>query len=80
MMNQPDPKTVAEMKLKEAELQTRLKMGEMKSQTEVQTTQIETMGRLQETGERSARDILKLLGAPKEKEDESSGGKGSSKD
>ena len=80
MMNQPDPKTVAEMKLKEAELQTRLKMGEMKSQTEVQTTQIETMGRLQETGERSARDILKLLGTPKEKKDESSGGKGSSKD
>ena len=69
MRNAPDPKVQAEMQQKQQELQARMALGKMKSDTELKTTQIETEGKLQETGEKSAREVLKLLATPKDKGD-----------
>jgi len=60
-MMQPDAKMMLEMQKAQMESQTRLQMGKMKSETELETTKMETGARLTETGERSARELSKVL-------------------
>jgi len=62
-MMQPDPKMMMELQKAMIERQTRLEMGQMKAQTELATTRMATDAKLTETGERSAREVLKVLGA-----------------
>ncbi len=58
---QPDPKTMMEFQKAQLEAQTRVQMGQMKSQTELQTAKMETEAKLTETGEKSARELSKVL-------------------
>jgi len=60
-MNQPDPKTAMAMQMKQLDAQTRTNMGQMKAQTEQQKNVLDFKARTGETGEKSARELLKLL-------------------
>jgi formate-dependent nitrite reductase cytochrome c552 subunit len=61
VLNQPDPKTAMAMRMKQLDAQTRTQMGQMKAQTEQQKNMLEFKAKTGETGERSARELLKLL-------------------
>lgn len=61
MLNQPDPKTAMAMQMKQMDAQTRMQIAQGKQQTEQQKNVLEFKARQGETGERSAREILKML-------------------
>jgi hypothetical protein len=60
-LNQPDPKTMMAMQMKQLDAQTRTHAVDSKTQTEQQKNMLEYKARVGETGEKSAREILKLL-------------------
>jgi len=70
---QPDPKDMLELQKAQMEAQTRMAMGKMKQETDMTTTKMEVGAKLEETGERSARELLKLLKADKSNDAEGRG-------
>jgi hypothetical protein len=63
---QPDPKTMADMQKAKLEAQTRLQMGQMKAQSEKDKTIADAKTKMHETGEKSARELLKLMQADRQ--------------
>ncbi len=63
---QPDPKTMMDMERAKLEAQTRMQMGQMKAQSEKDKTIADAKVKMHETGEKSAREILKLLQAERQ--------------
>jgi hypothetical protein len=64
-MQQPDAKTMMDWQKAQLEAQTRTKMGQMKSDTEMAKVKSNTVVKMSETGEKSARELVKLLAAGK---------------
>ncbi len=77
-LQQPDPKTQAQMQMKQLDAQTRVQMGQMKAQTEGDKADKMLLAHTNESGEKSARELLKLLSGGQDGLDKS-GEKGRSK-
>ena len=60
-MQQPDPKTMMDMQKAQLEADTRIKMGELKAQSQLQTAMLSHEAKTTESEEKSAREILKAL-------------------
>jgi len=60
-MIQTPPELAAQLQAKALEAETRLRMGAMKAQTELAKVKASAQAKMEETGEKSAREILKLL-------------------
>lgn len=60
-LSQPPPEVQAMMQKAQAEGEIRLQMGQMKNESETMKHQLEFQARAQETEEKSARELLKLM-------------------
>ena len=61
MQQQPPAEALMEMQMKQQELETRVKMGELKAQSELQVAQIESITKADSQAEQSALGILKII-------------------